>query len=102
MYGMENFEINIPSFWERFAVLLKEKNMMQKTLCEELEIDAQQFSNKRYVGRLPTTEQLLRIARYFETTVEYLVLGNIGNPLQKKIDDLEKRLKQISEISSID
>ena len=92
--------LNANEFWARLKELSHERKVMQKTFCEELGFDLQQFRNKKFLGTFPTLEQLVKLSMYFNVPLEYLLLGRTDNPYQKRIDELEDKLRQITNITS--
>ena len=101
---MNTEELDVKGFWERLKQLSKSHNVMQKTFCEELGLDSQQFSNKKNLGYFPTLEQLISLSNYFGVSVNYLVTGNPTDDTEKtlldKIKSYEKAFEQIKQIVS--
>ena len=63
----------IPPFKERLSSLLKEKNVTQAKLIAELPVSSA-VPYKWLSGiNTPSTESLIRLAEYFECTVDYLI-----------------------------
>lgn len=63
----------VPPFSERLRTLLKEKNVTQATLIKELPVSSA-VPYKWLSGiNTPSTESLIRLAEYFECTVDYLI-----------------------------
>lgn len=62
-------------FAERVKELRKERNLQQKDLANILFVNQRTVSNWERKVNVPDYDMLLKIARYFEVSVDYL-LGN--------------------------
>jgi len=62
-------------FSQRLRELRKEKNLTQKELAEALDMTQRKISYYEMGGSDPSTSTLLKIAKYFDVSVDYL-LGN--------------------------
>lgn len=93
-------------FKERLKQLRLEKGFYQPELAKELNIAKQTVSNWENGNRVPDAETLIKIANYFNCSVDYL-LGNsdIKNPQHelkiKKAKSLKDELIELMEKRSI-
>lgn len=79
--------MNEESFIDRLERLLKERNLQKKDLAEDVGISRTGISTWRVSGALPRADIAIRIAHFLNVSVEYLVLGDIGE-LDRKSDSL--------------
>ena len=79
---------------EKIIALRNEKKMTQYALAKELEIALSSLKNYENIKnpRIPEARVLLKIARYFGVSVEYLIDDNITNKIQENIE-INKTLK---------
>ena len=69
--------------------LLAQKNVSQKDFLKELKIEEKTFSNRDRnttdpIGNLPTSKNLLKIANYFDVSVDYLLERTTVPTVQKE------------------
>lgn len=100
MYIVVMNEININDLWERLKKLCKENKVTLAQLCVDIGTLPQNMNNKKYRKTVPTIEELVKISAYFNTTLDYLILGKNENPLQSRVDELTAQLKLINDITS--
>lgn len=62
-------------FVERIDLLLKEKNLKRSALCEAVEIDSTSISVWKKRGTIPSGDVCVKIAKYLNVDVEYLITG---------------------------
>lgn len=103
--GLDDFDDNIKNmnkrslFSTRLASLRKERNLTQYSLAENLGFSRGQISNYEQGSREPDQDTLLKIADFFDVSVDYL-LGRtkIKNTLfEKEKFDLEKEAEKMIE-----
>lgn len=75
-------------FAKRLRDLRESKNLQQKDIANELEVLEATISMWETGKRIPYSDMLVKIANYFDVSVDYL-LGN-----DKEISDNEKKLKE--------
>ncbi|MDE5581066.1 MAG: helix-turn-helix domain-containing protein [Treponemataceae bacterium] len=75
------------SFIDRLERLLEEKNFQKKDLAEAVGISRTGISTWRVSGALPRADIAIKIARFLNVSVEYLILGDI-NELDKRNDSI--------------
>lgn len=63
-------------FVERIDLLLKEKNLKRSALCEAVEIDSTSISVWKKRGTIPSGDVCVKIAKYLNVDVEYLITGS--------------------------
>ena len=96
-------KINTTDFYNRLAELCKSRNIMQKTMCKDVGFKEQHFRNKKSLGYMPTLEQILVLAQYFNVSIEYLLTGTTDDPtfeLKTCKDKLNKINAIINDTSS--
>lgn len=64
---------------EKINLLLKAKNLSQKTMLEECNLNKNAISTMLSRGSMPKADNLARIADYLDCSVDYL-LGRTDNP----------------------
>ena len=95
---MDKLEFKESEYWQRLKDITNEKKINLKTCCEELGYVYQSILNRHQRGVYPTVEQLMSIAKFYNTSVEYLVLGTQDNI--QRLAELEEQLKKISNIAA--
>lgn len=78
---------------ERIDDLLKSKNQTRKALSASLGIPLQTISNWSVRGNLPSADVLLRIARYLNVSLEWLITGEDAEGLSPEIRALVEKIK---------
>lgn len=66
-------------FWERFSDLCSQKNLKPNPVAKEIGVSSGIVSKWKNLGTLPSGETLLKIADYFDCSVDYL-LGRTASP----------------------
>lgn len=76
-------------FVERIDLLLKERNLKRSALCEAVEIDSTSISVWKKRGTIPSGDVCVKIAKYLNVDVEYLITGQKKEPekVQVKTDN---------------
>ena len=104
--GMENNNLDVKTFWERFSQISKSRNVTQVSLCAELEIDLQQLRNKKSNGAFPTLEQLVKISNYFGVSINYMLTGSttneFENSLLSELETYRTKFEKLKEIINDD
>lgn len=95
---MENITFNENEYWQRLKNIANEKKINLKVCCEELGFVYQSILNRHQRKVFPTVEQIISIAKFYNTSVEYLVLGTQDNA--QRIAELEEQLQKISNIAT--
>lgn len=90
--------MNDLDFYERIKLLAKNKNISIKYMIEACGINYDSYNSCKRYGNLPRADEALSIARYLNTTVEFLVTGEETNPLAGKVTELENKLDMIRKI----
>ena len=75
-------------FAKRFTSLRENKNLFQKDIAEIFSVEQATVSNWENGKRIPDSEMLVKIANYFDVSVDYL-LGNETKPNEKEQELLE-------------
>ena len=86
------------NFGLRVEELMKERDVKPNDFYNAIGIVPQLFYDWKKKGTVPTTKTAFRVASFFNVTIEYLLTGSTDNPLQKRVDELESKLKQILSI----
>lgn len=69
------------TFFERLQALMDSKQLTQKQLADELSIRQNTISDWKNKGNLPQGETAIKIANYFDISLDYLLTGNLKNEL---------------------
>lgn len=67
------------SFWERFYNMCIARNTKPNPLAQKIGISSGSLSKWKNSGTLPNGEMLVKIANYFDCSVDYL-LGRTDRP----------------------
>ncbi|MCQ2588765.1 MAG: helix-turn-helix domain-containing protein [Treponema sp.] len=92
------------NFWQRVEVLLENKNLSRKELAANAKFDVSNIGKGIKEGNIPAADTAVRIAKYLNTTVEYLVTGSYSddkNNAQNEIDELYKNAEIIHRLNSL-
>ena len=78
-YCVENYSYRVKLtpdiFPERLKNLRKKRKLTQKRICKDLLIAQPNYSHYENGRRLPTLQNLIDIANYFDVSVDYLLGG---------------------------
>ena len=74
------------TFLEKLTMLMAEKKVSRKTLSTELQIGKNQIKYWEDKGTLPDGSTLIKIARYFDVSVDYL----LGLSIDLSMPEMEK------------
>lgn len=80
--------LNVEDFWNRLKQIANKQNVTQQQYCQDLNIPLQTFKNKHFRKTFPTLEELLKLSKYFSTTIEYLIFGQTSFPAESRINEL--------------
>ena len=69
------------TFFERFELLLKTKDISRSKLAEDLQIRTALISEWKKNGNLPNAEIAIKLAEYFDISLDYLLTGKLRNEL---------------------
>ncbi len=83
------------SFIDRLERLLEERDFQKKDLAEAVGISRTGISTWRVSGALPRADIAIKIARFLNVSVEYLVFGDI-NELDKMNDSIAYEVAKLS------
>lgn len=86
------------SFSDRLEKLLIEKGKTKIEVASFAGIKTQTFYDWRKKGSVPSADTAVKIAKFLETSVEYLITGKEENPLSKKVDNLTQKIDEIRKI----
>ena len=76
---------------DRIDTLLKEKNQKRQTLADYANISVQAFTNWSSRGNFPPSDIALKIAKFLNVSVEYLITGE-NTDYSEKIDKIKDAL----------
>lgn len=93
-------KLNFDDYWNRIKSLLEEKGVSQAQFCRELGFDEQVYRNRKTTKTYPSIQDIVKIADYFDTTIDYLLTGAVKNPYIKRANELEQKFAQIKQILS--
>lgn len=66
----------------RIKLLREERGLTQKELATYLQVDRATISGYETKGKQPDIEKLIKIAKYFRVSLDYLIKGNHGTLTQ--------------------
>lgn len=78
------------SLGEKLLQLRKQKGLSQEQLGEQIEVTRQTISNWELGETSPNLEQLKRLSRLFQVSIDELLGNEMGEILIKKISNTEK------------
>ncbi|SEP82879.1 DNA-binding transcriptional regulator, XRE-family HTH domain [Treponema bryantii] len=79
------------NFGTRVDELLTMRNISARDFYTAIGIAPQAYYDWKKKDQVPYATTALKVANYFGVTVEYLITGETDNPLQKKVEELQKR-----------
>lgn len=89
----------IAAIYDRIKVLCKDKNVTQTDMCSACGMNPQSHRGRITKNVAPDVFDLLKIAYFLGTSVEYLMTGQESNPYAEENAELKAKLQQIHEIS---
>ena len=92
--GMEQNE-----FVNRIEALLLAQHKTKINFTTTVGIPKQSLYDWRIRGTIPAADIAFRIAKYLNTSIEYLLTGDDTNPLSAENANLKKRLDEIQELT---
>ena len=96
--------IDIDSFYERVKNLLKEnkKSLDDLMAIKDLSFNAKStYFSMRQARNLPRADDVLRIAKFFDVSVEYLVTGCQSDNKEKIDKIVENLMTSIDDIKNL-
>lgn len=69
----------MPTLSERLIELKESKNLLQKDIAKAINLSLRSYQRYEYGEREPTSSVLIKIADYFNVSLDYLV-GRTDNP----------------------
>lgn len=90
------------NFSDNLEKLIKERKASKKELAETVGITTQAFYDWKKRNSFPSADIALKIAKYLNTTVEYLLTGTNENPLQAENERLKNKINAIMGICTQD
>lgn len=89
----------------KFAATLKElreeRHITQKTLAEHLKVTRSTIAGYETKGKQPDYERLIRIAKYFHVTTDYLLTGTCEDTITLDHNSLTKTQNLLSAYSRL-
>ncbi|MCQ2611705.1 MAG: helix-turn-helix domain-containing protein [Treponema sp.] len=92
------------NFWQRVDFLLEKNGLSRKELAANAKFDVSNIGKGIKEGNIPAADTAVRIAKFLNTTVEYLVTGSYSDDktnAQIEIDELYKSADIIQKLKSI-
>ena len=82
MLGLDDYAIDkqflpVQPFGERLKKVMTETNTTQYAIEKDTDISSSSIYNWLYAGRVPTVESLIKLSKYMEVSVDYL-LGRVN------------------------
>lgn len=95
-------ELNFDDFWERLKNLSKENDVTQISLCKTLGFDIQTFRNRKTTKSFPPIQDLVKLAMFFEVSLDYLITGKPSSDAEKnlfqQVESYKDKLARIQDI----
>ena len=85
----------IAAIYDRIKVLCKEKNVTQTDMCNTCGINPQSHRGRITKNVSPDVFDLLKIANFLGTSVEYLMTGNEPDTYKEKYDNLKNKIESV-------
>ena len=82
-------------FWNRVNTILKEQRKTQVEMCRACEIPLASFRNKISVQSAPNVFDAYKIAKFLDTTVEFLITGSETDVQKELLKDKISRIMAI-------
>ena len=86
------------NFGLRVKELLAERNITTAQFLKATDTPNQRFYDWCNKGAVPNVLTAMKVARFFNMTVEQLINGADNNPLVEVVDSLQKKLTDIRNI----
>ncbi|MBR4376671.1 MAG: helix-turn-helix transcriptional regulator [Spirochaetia bacterium] len=90
------------NFWERVENLIEQKGINKKTLASETGIDSSSISKGLKNGSFPSAETAVKIAKFLNTSVEYLVTGIDSQLSDSRMNQLDTLLRYSKTVKNLD
>ena len=87
---------DIEQFWERLNFLIKSSNTTQSALSVQCGFNPRRLQNLSGGNRLPDCFEAVAIAKALNTTVEYLVTGEITDS-DAELSELKKKVLEFAQ-----
>ena len=88
--------MNAKSFWTRIKILLKQKNVTQETAAKSCLVSINTWRSWIYHGIIPPVSDCVKIAKYLNISLDYLITGKERNS-KTIITDIELLMKKAGE-----
>lgn len=82
---------DIEKFWERLNFLIKKSNTTQNAISVQCGFNPRRLQNLSSGSRLPDCFEAVLIAKALNTTVEYLVTGEVTDN-SKELSELKEKI----------
>ena len=79
-------------FWTNFVNLCNERNISPNAVCADLKLSKATATHWKN-GSIPNGEVLVRLAKYFDTSIDYLM--GLSTTVRLELTDLEKEILHI-------
>jgi len=89
---MNNFE----EFYERVKQISKTQNKSVRTVIEDCGINYDSYNSYKRYGNLPRSDEAVAIAKALNTTVEYLVTGELTDSIAE-LSELKKKVLEFAQ-----
>lgn len=84
------------TFFERFELLLETKGVSRSKFADDLQIRTALISEWKKNGNLPNGENAVKIAKYFDISLDYLLTGELKNEISDEDAALLVRYHHLS------
>ena len=76
-------------FWQRVKEFIKSQKLTQERLCKSCDISLATFVSWIHNDRLPDLDSAIKIAKFLNTSAEYLVTGKDDNIYKQKYENIK-------------
>lgn len=94
--GFFHYEVNMNYTVQKIQLLLEENNEKPAPLMKKLGLSSSSFSDWKREKACPSTEAIIKIAKYFDVSTDSLLIEDIDNKEERKyLTEQEKEILQI-------
>lgn len=90
----------VETFVERLDNLLKLRNIKRQTICDDLEISRTSVSSWVSGKTSPSVHTIVKIAKYLDVSMEYLLTGETKDGLPQEIINMANKINKLDTIDT--
>ena len=84
-------DISADNFWQRVKELIKKQNTTQEWVANASNVSFNNFKQQIFHKRIPSADEAVLIAKALNTTVEYLVTGEVTDS-SRELSELKEKI----------